>query len=210
MTQPSPEGTQSGAPDDTQSGGPGSGEGAETGANPTTETTSPATADLVTKAEYEALRERMRAADQNRSKAEAALQQLKDKDLPEHEKLKRDFEVAAARLAEAEKALRETRIENAFHRNDKYQWNNPGAAIKLLDYSKVEIGDDGVVTGLDNAIEALAKSDPYLIKPKVEAKEPEEKIGGTMPGNNGGAKAPANSSQMVSRIPALRTRMPRA
>lgn len=208
MTQPIPEGAQSGTEDVTQSGGPASGEGAESGTEPITEPTQ-TTGRTYTEAEVEAIRNRMRAADQNRSKAEAELSKIRDKDLPEAEKLKRDFEAATVRLSEAEKQLRETRIENAFHRNSKHDWHNSEAAIKLLDYSKVDIDDAGVVHGLDDAIEALAKGNPYLIKPKVEAKDPTEetKVGGTIPGNNGGSKASATTSQLIGRLPALGTRV---
>lgn len=209
MTQPITDSTQSGAEDQTQSGGPEDVDGATGTTTDTGATTDSQSAGRVyTEAEYAAMRERMRGADQAKARAEAALAQLRDKDLPEHEKLKRDFDTATQNLAKAEQALRETRIENAFYRNTKHEWNNPGAAMKLLDYSKIEILDDGTVSGLDDAVEALAKSDPYLLKPKVEGKDGTAEVkGGTIPGTNGGQKASPSASQMVARFPAMGSRI---
>lgn len=205
MTQPNPDGV-SGTEDVTQSGGP-----AEDGSGSTGDTTGTDTATAqpagktYTQAEMDAMRARMVAADQNRSKAESALQQLRDKDLPEMEKLKRDLEMNATRANEAEQALREARKENAFFANTKYDWQNPKAALQLLDKTKLDFDADGTVTGMDDAIEALAKSDPYLLKPKTEAKE--EPKPGTVPGTNGGTKATPSATQLSKRFPVMGTRI---
>lgn len=55
------------------------------------------------------------------------------------------------------------RIQLAFVSNKKYTWKNPKAALKIADLSDVDISDDGEVEGLDEALDALAESDPYLL-----------------------------------------------
>lgn len=212
MTQPDPN-AQSGEPG-TQSGGAGTGtgetldpgtqSGGETG-----QVTPPAeTGKMVPEAEVEAVRARMRAADQRASQFEAELRQLRDKDLPAAEKLQRDYDEAVARAEKAETDLRSTRIDNAFFRDNTHEWHNPDRARALLDMSKVDIDDQGTVTGLKNAIDALAKSDPYLIKPpKADDGEANNTPPGTAPGNAGGSGGGQPSKEkMRTRFGALRNR----
>ena len=70
--------------------------------------------------------------------------------------LKKDFETMLS-------ANEQLRIQLAFVSNTKHQWKDPEAALKLADLSDVEIDDDGQVEGLDEALEELAKSKPYLL-----------------------------------------------
>jgi len=93
-----------------------------------------------------------------------ALQQFTDKDKSEGDK-------ALARVAELETEHAELqdkfatlRMEMAFVKQQKYQLRNPALALKVVDLSEVEVDDDGEVIGLDKALEALKKSDPYLFK----------------------------------------------
>lgn len=41
---------------------------------------------------------------------------------------------------------------------------NARLAAKAIDYSKLDFGEDGAVTGLEEQISALSKSDPYLFR----------------------------------------------
>lgn len=107
---------------------------------------------------------RRQEAEQRAEAAEAQLREIQDKDKTEEEK-------QTARLTELETEneslhglLRESRLENAFLKDNTYTWHNPGRALALADLSDVEIGEDGSVTGLKQALEALAKSDSYLLK----------------------------------------------
>lgn len=214
MTSPDP-GAQSGTDPSAQSGGTGTGQGdpadnnpdqtgqsAETGQGQQT----PEPPATVTRAEYDALMNRLRAADQNRTKAENDLKQLRDKDLPELQKAQRDLTEALDRAVKAETDLKSARLENAFLSHNKYNWHNPKTALKNADLSKVEILDDGSVTGLDAALDALAKSDPYLIKTETKVEEPKGPSGSPGAGQGRQPDGKPNMDALASRFPALRTR----
>lgn len=212
MTSPDP-GAQSGTDPNAQSGDSGNGQGDPSNQDPTQggqsadpgqgqQSEPPAT---VTRAEYDALMNRMRAADQNKAKAENELRQLRDKDLPELQKAQRDLTEAQERATKAEADLRSARLENAFLSDNKYEWHNPKTALKNADLSKVEVLDDGTVTGLTAALDALAKSDPYLIK---TAKADETPKGSTGAPGTGGRQPDGkpDTKALANRFPALRTR----
>lgn len=209
MSQPEGEGTQSGA-EGTQSSA-----GDTTGTVSTTEvTTGEGTQSGATdadrfKADAESYREKMRAADQRAGKFEAELKQLRDKDLPAAEKLQRDFQEAQEQVASLQTANKDLALQVAFLKDNTFKWHNPERALKLADLTQVEIGADGTVNGLKDALKALSVSDPYLIA--QEAESPKQEPGGTAPGNNGtsGTK-PTSNKAMAARIPALNTRVKRS
>lgn len=211
MTSPDP-GAQSGTDPNAQSGETGTGQGTPNtdpnqggqGADPGQGQQQPDPNATVTRAEYDALLARMRAADQNRSKAETELKNLRDKDIPALEKAQRDLAEATRKAEEAEEALKATRIENAFLASNTYKWKNPKTALKLADLSKVEVAEDGTVSNLGAALEALAKSDPYLLDT-----EPKEETKGSTGAPGSGNRQPdgkPDAKAMVSRFPAMRTR----
>ena len=216
MTTPVGDGAQSGA-DGTQSGagevnGTGSGtttadgttaqSGGETGTGTQTE-------DKVSRSELDTVLNRMKAADQRATKAEQELRQIRDKDLPEAEKLKRDYADAQAKVEKLTTANNELALKVAFLSDNTYPWHNPERALRLVDLSQLEIGEDGSVRGLKDALKALAASDPYLVKQEV--KETNTAPAGTAPGNNGSSSnAKPSAKGLASRIPALNTRVPRS
>ena len=162
--------------------------------------------ETVSKTDYDKLLERMRAADARASKAENEFKTLKDKDLPELEKAKATAAEATARADAAEKALREERINNAFLTDNSHEWRNPASALRLLDRTKLDIDSDGNVTGMKDALAALAKSDDYLLKPK-QGEQQEPPPPGTPPANNGGqGTRQTTQSAREARFPALRGR----
>jgi chromosome segregation ATPase len=205
------DGTQSGA-DGTQSG---TGETTtDSGTTTATDTSTQSGADTTNtnteadraKAEAESFRERMRAADQRAAKFEQELKQLRDKDLPEAEKLKRDYAETQKQVETLQETNTKLALHVAFLSDNTYTWHNPDRALKLVDLSQVEVGTDGKVSGLKDALKALATSDPYLIK--QEAKEETTPPGSTAPGNNGsnGTGKP-KATAMTSRFPVMRTRV---
>lgn len=211
MSHPEGEGAQSGA-DGTQSGAGESTTG--TGTDPTTDTTTQGGSETATTDESaklaEQYRDRMRAADQRAAKFEAELQQIRDKDLPEAEKLKRDFDTAQKQVVELQDSNKRLALENAFLKDNTYGWHNPDRALKLVDLSQVEIQSDGSVAGLKDALKALATSDPYLIKQQTDDSKPQQQ-GGTAPGNNGNSStSKPNAAKMVGRLPALGSRVRRS
>jgi len=194
--------------------GGAAGEGAQGGAGQTgTAGDGSASGQVFTQAEYDAVKARMVAADKRASDNEAALKQLRDKDLPEMQKLQRDVAEQAKLLEQATQATAGLRIENAFLTDNTHKWRNPGTALKLLDRSKVMVDSDGTVTGMKDALSALAKSDPYLLEDTAAgdgaatggaAKPPL----GTPPANAGlGGGSKPSADAMAARFPAMRTRL---
>jgi hypothetical protein len=207
-TQSGAEGSQSGAGDDTSgTGNSGTETNSGAGTQSGTETATNTEAE-VARREAEDLRARMKAADQRAAKFETELKQLRDKDLPEQEKLLRDHaEVVKERdsLLEGNRALA---LKVAFLSDNSVTWHNPERAMKLVDLSNVEIDADGKVTGLKDALAALAKSDAYLVK--TEKEQEKETPPATAPGTNGanGTGKPSTKT-LSSRFPALNTRAKR-
>jgi hypothetical protein len=95
------------------------------------------------------------------------LKALQDAALSEEEKRKRDLEAATEQLKAKDDEIKGLKLERAFLKDNTHEWHNPDAALKLVDLSNVAIGDDGKTTGLKEALEALAKTHPYLVKPKA-------------------------------------------
>lgn len=211
--------------DQTQTGGQGdagtdgaqsgSGTGTDDGNNTNSNTSDDSTAQsgqadaTVTRAEYDALRARMQAADQRASQREAELKQLRDKDLPEAEKLQRDFKELQENNAKLSEANKKLALDNAFLKTKGFNWKDPEAALKLADLSDVEIGEDGKVTGLDAALKKLAADKKYLLE------DSDAQSGG----NDSGASAPPmggrgtqrgdnrkNKAALAKSFPALRSR----
>lgn len=210
MTTPEGEGAQSGA-EGTQSGtGETTGTGTGTDASNGTQSGTAVQTDAERiAADLADTRNRMKAADQRASKLETELKQLRDKDLPEAEKLKKDFAETQQQLADLQDANKQLALKNAFLEDNSYTWHNPKRALSLVDLSQVEINADGTVSGLKDALKALATSDAYLLK--TEAETPENKPGGTAPGNNGGSVGgKPDTKKMASRIPAMQTRVRRS
>jgi hypothetical protein len=212
MTTPEGEGAQSGA-EGTQSGagdttGNGTTDDAGTGAQSGAPKTEPTEAQRL-QSDLDSTRERMKAADQRAAKVEAELKKLRDKDLPEQEKLKRDFEETQKALQDSQEANKQLALKNAFLSDNTYLWHSSEKALRLVDLSQVEINADGTVSGLKDALKALATSDPYLVK--TEAEPPKNEPGGTAPGNNGGnASSAPNVKGLAKRFPAMQTRVKRS
>lgn len=164
--------------------------------------------ETVPKSELERLRARMQAADQRAGKAEQELAKIRDKDMPALEKANRDLAEAQKQVEALSETNRSLALRVAFLQDNTYQWHNPERALKLLDLDGVEIDDSGRVTGLKEAVAALAKSDAYLIKP-AEDKD-QKSPPGTAAGNNGssGGGKP-DSSKLARRLPVLNTRVKR-
>lgn len=204
------EGAQSGTGSTTDGNGTGSNSGGSgtqsgTGENGNSKETPSREKEL--EAELAKQRERTQAADRRAAEHEAALKQLRDKDLPEQDKLKRDHEEAIKQVSALQETNRSLAMQVAFLKDNTYQWHNPERALKLVDLSKVEIGDDGSVSGLKDALNALAKSDPYLVDNSKE-KDKETAPPGTAPGNNGrSGSGQLDVNKLSKRFPALNTRV---
>lgn len=105
-------------------------------------------------------------------------------------------------------ANEELRIENAFLRNTKHTWKNPATALKLLDRSEIDIADDGSIEGLEEALDALAESDPYLLAEQKDEDDEDEKPTRRrttgQPTKKKRSNGQPNRDALVAKYPALR------
>ena len=137
-------------------------------------------------------------------KALADLKAFTDKDKSEIEKATSTAKELEDKVKTYEQKIHDLALQNAFLADKSFKWRNPKAALKLADLSKVEIDDDGEVTGLSDALKALAKSDPYLL----EASGDEENEPGAPPvGGAPKTRAPKGTPErekLLAKYPALR------
>lgn len=113
----------------------------------------------------------------------------------------------------AEETIRTLRMENVFLRLAADTFHDSAAAFKLADLSKVTIGDDGTITGMEDVVDQLADSHPYLIRtPDTVAdtdwQPPDLPSGRPMngPRHNPAVKAAASDAALYKRYPALQRR----
>jgi hypothetical protein len=215
-----PLGGQSAAPGTGQSAGTvDQGTGTATNADgqsavtPPAATTPDAGQSAVSREEFERLRLQLQTADKKRQEAEAAHAQLRDKDMPELQKMQRDL----ADATEAQRVMMEAntalRVENAFLSANEHEWHDPTAALKLLDRSRITVDADGNVQGMKEALKALAQANSWLIKPKAPEPPPGAPAApppGTAPANGGiGAQQGTTPTKaaMAARFPPMKQRM---
>lgn len=148
---------------------------------------------------------RRQEAEKERDELRARLAEIEGKDKTELEKV-------TARVTELESEngtlradLHQARIENAFLTDNKYSWHNPRRALDLADLSEVEIDEDGKVLGLSKALDALAKSDAYLLKPKDGKEEDPVSTGDPKSTSKRTAQqTDAEKQALINKYPALR------
>lgn len=159
--------------------GQSAGTGAQSGADTETTTADPSSQATgtpsdtgkppVTREDFDRIQNQLRAADQRRAAAEKKAQELEDAKLSEAERTVKQLDEAKAQNSQLQSQIKELRIQNAFVTDNTHDWHDSRAALKLADLSGVTIDDDGTVKGLKEALEAVAKSAPYLLKPKADA-----------------------------------------
>ena len=145
------------------------------------------------------------------AEAQRKLTELERKGMDEQERTKAERDELAQKFDEATKALQDRSIENAFLMNNDQKWHNPATALRLLDRSNLKVADDGSVTGIKEAIQALSKSDPYLLADSGSgngnnAKTPPTGSTGNNPGTNGGGNdaGAQDRKKLEKKYPAIR------
>lgn len=210
MTQPDPS-AQSGAPDlaGQSAGTVGDGTAVSPEGGQSATVTPPEPTATVSADEFKRLQTQLQAADKKRDQAERELQAIRDKDLPEIERLKRDAEALVDTNARLTTKLKDQAVELAFLRDNKVRWKDSAAALKLLDRSAIVIDDDGNVEGVKLASEKLAKQYPWM----VDDAAPAAGAGGapaapaSAPPMNGKPNPDNGSSgALLKRLPALGSR----
>lgn len=136
---------------------------ASTGEAPPT----PAKVDNATAAELRRLRKAHKAAQQKIEELEGARTQAERAKMDELDRLKLENQEAQTKLTEAESRFQEYRKRTAFESAARDAGAvKPSAAFRLADLSKIEFDEAGEVSGVEQAIKALQKSDPYLFGPR--------------------------------------------
>lgn len=158
------------------------------------------------------------AADRKREEKERELNELKNKDLPEVERLKKELEEAKATGTKSEASFKGLALTNAFlmaTQRAKITWHDPDVAKAAAKLADLEVGEDGSVEGIDKIVKDLAKSKPFLVdggKPAEDKEKTEEKkkngasgsAVGSGGGNGKGEPGKPTREQLLSRFPALR------
>ena len=172
--------------------------------------------DKVDRSEYDRVKWHRAAADRRNADLTAEVSRLQ----AEITSLKADGKKAGepdtkttARVSELEgtvqerdKVIQQLRINNAFLTANDYTWHDPEDAMRLADLSDVEIEEDGTVVGLKEALKALARSKPHLIKTPVKT---DDKRGSSGSANNGKRKGDAKKpdrTALSKTYPVLATR----
>lgn len=110
----------------------------------------------------------------------------------DNEELKKQIEVMKQQNADQEKAhkaeLAQLRLDNAIEAALTAAGARNGKAVKaLIDTSKVKLGEDGKLTGWDEQLAAVQKSDNYLFETKQQ-----NNFRGFQPGASADGKPIAN------------------
>lgn len=130
-------------------------------------------------AELERVRQALKAANSESMTRRKRLEELEaaeakraQAELSEIDKAKRAQADAEARAAAADERLRTAMIRNAVVvAASKASFYDPEDAFRLADLEGVQIGEDGRVTGVEEALKALAKVKPHLVKALTAAGE---------------------------------------
>lgn len=140
-------------------------------------------------------------------KAELKLQEILDKDKDENQVIREKLATADEQVSKLSSDNNTLRLENAFLTDNNYTWQNPKKALKLVDMSSVEIDDDGQVSGLKDALKALATSDPYLLTTSSKA-DKDDDAGGVPrvdPSNGRRSKGTKNDrTTLANKYPGLK------
>lgn len=121
------------------------------------------------------------------------------------ENLQTDLKSAKDTIAQLTSTNQSLMIENAFLQANTHEWHNPKRALASADLTAVTI-KDGVVDekALKDALDKLAKEEPYLVKPKEGEKDKPPPGGptGTPPSGQGGKQT--DQETLRRKYPALR------
>lgn len=154
------EGNESGSGEGGDSGGTGS-EGSDGGED----TGSSSSGETVSKEEHERLKARMQAADKSAAEALKKVKEFEDKDKSETERLTSQVEDLTKTNADLVEENKRLRFDNAFAMQSKHSWQDPEIVLGLVrNHEAVTVEEDGTIKGLDKALEAIAKTKPYLLK----------------------------------------------
>jgi len=169
-------GTKGGSETDAEGDGEGDGDGGETAPESDPEGETGGDGDEETVAGLQAVLGRVQAALKKANREAASRRKKLDKfeaeeetrrkaDLSELEKAQEDLAAAKAERERLATVMERDRIRYAVEMAAAgLEFQSPADAFNLADLSSVEVTEDGEVTGVAEALKALAKEKPYLIK----------------------------------------------
>jgi hypothetical protein len=177
-------------PEGTETPAPTEGDGTETGNQPDKTFTQ---AELDRIVQDRVAREQKKFGDYDDLKAKATkLDELEAANASEIEKaIKRAEDAEARAKAASERATESARRAAVVAQATKAGAVDPDAVLALLPKDSVTVGDDGQVTGVEDAIKALLESKPYLVGSTASA--------GATGSADGGARNAGNGAAQLSR-----------
>ena len=174
-------------------------------------------AGTVARAEYDKLKERMKASDKRRAGLESELNTLKKKGMEEGERTKVELQEMTAERDKLLALNRTLAVTNAFNiasQQAKIVWEDPEVALAAGKFGELEIDDDGNVDGMLDAVKELAKKKKFLVATKSDSESDEESEGeklvesGSKVGSRrkagGNGKKTYTKEELQKRFPALR------
>lgn len=113
------------------------------------------------------LREQRDTARTERDEARAETIKVRAESVTDEDTAKRltGLETDKAKLTEQ---VRQLQISLAFAESVTHKWKDPEAARKLAELGDVEIDAKGKVSGLEDALDALAEAKPWLLETEAE------------------------------------------
>lgn len=214
MTAPTGTGQQSGQTDPSQQSGTGEPTQQQTGT--TTDQTqtgqqsgTPATTEPTTSPDLEALKQKLSLSDRRAQQAEDKLKELERAQLSEADRVKAELAEAKAEADRLKEEIKSEKINNAFLTDNTYSWHDPRAALRLADLSGVEIKESGQVTGLKDALKAVADANPWMLKPSGDGTDTTKGKPGVTGVSGGGSNnsGAADKAGLEKRFPQLRGRV---
>lgn len=165
--------------------------------------------NTVSREDFEKLQRQLSAADQKRSEAEKELQKIKDADLSELDKAKKDMQSVTEERDSALAEVNKLRLENAFLSTNDVTWQNADAALTLArtqGYLDDVVNDKGEVdkAGLKKALKKLSDEHKYLVKKSNDDEEEQTPPSGApAPGRSNSNDDKGKSDRLKARMPAL-------
>ena len=185
-------------------GNEGTGDGSQSGQNE-------GSGETVSKAEFEALQNRMRAADRRASTAESELKKRQDAEKSELEKLQAENADLKKRDSERDEQFRTLQTKDAFRdassaHKPPLTWHNFGLAMKELNRDLITVEDDGTVKGMEAAVKKLATDHPYLVKEDGSGEGAGQASGGSFNGKKTTGTETKDKTRLAAKYPQLRGR----
>lgn len=162
----------------------------------------------ISQEKYDQLLRRMQAADRAKSQAEDKVKEFEKAGQSELEKLQTEAAEEKKRADELAEQLQSERIANSFLASNSVTWHNVTDALNMLrtDYMDgVEIGEDGRISGMKEAIKKMAKEKSYLVNSGGGGSSTDDVMNGRRKGDKGDTRT--RDTDLAKRMPALRGRV---